>query len=347
MFENGKRPERARPALDCGKAAGQNHRPLAGASVSFRYLRLPHGDFNMVKLTHFWPFNVYDRRVQEIVLRQFAEAGADGVCFSPPEMAAMACDPGEIVRWKRMISASGVAFRDAHAPYGPMKDLSCPVPEAFPHMVRMHETCLRLCREFGVGSCTIHVGRPTELCKDASVLHDNALRALEKILPTAEECRCVVCIENIWDPNNTAGMLLDAIERFRSPWLGICWDSGHAQLSRSDTPDIPTQCGRESWRNNGFPGGPPEWSDTDDYLRRLLPHIVTCHLHTNDRVRDRHWLPTDPRGRTDWASEMPLLLSAPRLMQLQNEASPNAENPFTVKQQVDSLKAVVSHGRRS
>jgi sugar phosphate isomerase/epimerase len=291
--------------------------------------------------TYFWPFHCYERRVQEAHLRQFAEVGAEGVCFNPPEMAAMMGDPGEILRWKKMIAGSGVRFIDGHAPYGPLNDLSGPVPELFPHMVAMHKRCLELCAEFGVESCTIHVGRPTEYCKDTTVLHENLLRALEQLLPTAEQTRCVICIENIWDPNNTAGMLLDAIERFKSPWLGVCWDSGHAQLSRSDTPDVPEQAGRTSWKNNGWPEGPAEWSDTGDYLRRLLPHIVTCHLHTNDRIRDRHWLPTDPRGKTDWAAEIPELLSAPRLLQIQNEASPGAEKPFTIRDQVESLTKIV------
>ena len=74
------------------------------------------------------------------------------------------------------------------------------------------------------------------------------------------------------------------------------------------------------------------------------PHIVTCHLHTNDRVLDRHWLPNDPRGKTDWAAEMPVLLSAPRLKQLHNEATPSAENPFTVREQVESLNAIAALG---
>jgi len=278
-----------------------------------------------IPLTYFWPLHAYDRRVQESVLRQFAEAGADGVNFNPSEMQAMMGDPGEILRWKRMLASAGVSFRDAHAPFGPLQDLSCPVPELFPHVTEMHRHCLRLCAEFGVESCTIHVGRPTEYGSDVALLHANLLRSLEAILPTAEACRCVVCIENIWDPTNTAGMLLDAIERFRSPWLGICWDSGHAQLSRSDTPD--------------------EWSDTGKYLERLLPHVVTCHLHSNDRILDRHWEPTDPRGLTDWAAEMPLLLSAPRMKQLQNEASVKPDHPVTVREHVESLRALLAFGK--
>ena len=298
-----------------------------------------------IPLTYFWPLHAYDRRVQESVLRQFAEAGADGVNFNPPEMQAMMGDPGEILRWKRMLAGAGVSFRDAHAPFGPLQDLGCPVPELFPHMVEMHRRCLRLCAEFGVESCTIHVGRPTEYGSDVALLHANLLRSLEAILPTAEACGCVVCIENIWDPTNTAGMLLDAIERFRSPWLGICWDSGHAQLSRSDTPDTPEQGCRAAWRRSGWPDGPDEWSDTGKYLERLLPHVVTCHLHSNDRILDRHWEPTDPRGMTDWSAEMPLLLSAPRLKQLQNEASVKPDHPVTVREHVESLRSLLAFGK--
>lgn len=292
--------------------------------------------------TFFWPFHCYDRRLQQIALEQFAEAGADGVCFNAPEMEAMMAHPGEVLRWKKMQAASGVHFRDAHNPYGPFEDLSCPAPEAAPHMVQTHVHCLHLCQEFGIGSTTVHVGRPTETCKDRDTLHANMLRSLERILPVAEECGVVICIENIWDHCNTAGMLLDAIEKFDSPWLGVCWDSGHAQLSRSDSPDVPNQCCRVSWKGNGFPDGPAEFSDTGRYLERLLPHVVTTHLHTNDRVTDRHWLPDDPRGLTDWASELKVLAKAPRLKQFQNEASPKAEDAFTVKQSVDSLRRILA-----
>lgn len=293
-----------------------------------------------IPLTYFWPFNAYDKRVQQTVLEEFADAGADGVNFNPSDMAAMMADPGEIRRWKKMLSATGVSFRDAHAPFGPLQDLSCPLPELVPHMVLMHKHCLRLCAEFGVKSCTIHVGRPTDYCRDVAVAHDNMLRALEQLLPTAGECGVVICIENIWDPTSTAGMLLDAINRLQSPWLGVCWDSGHAQLSRSDVPDTPEQTCRRSWESCGI----HDREASDDYLPRLLPHVVTCHLHTNNRIWDCHWLPTDPRGMTDWAPEMALLKKAPRLLQLQNEAITSPENPFTIRQHVASLKTIAALG---
>ena len=139
-----------------------------------------------IPLAYYWPMSACDHRIQESVLRQFAEAGADGVNLNPTEFREMMGSAGEVVRWKRMMASTGVRFRDAHAPYGPLEDLSCPVPEAVPAMVAMHRHCLQLCAELGIGSCTIHVGRTTDLCRDAAVVHENALRALERILPEAE-----------------------------------------------------------------------------------------------------------------------------------------------------------------
>jgi hypothetical protein len=46
-------------------------------------------------------------------------------------------------------------------------------------------------------------------------------------------------------------------------------------------------------------------------------------------------------GLTDWAAEMPLILSAPRLMQLQNEALVGPDNPSTVREHVESLRGLV------
>ena len=64
-------------------------------------------------------------------------------------------------------------------------------------------------------------------------------------------------------------------------------------------------------------GGPAEWSDTGKDLERLLPHIVTCHLHDNFAVKDDHDLPG--RGSVDWKSVFAKLRTAPRLKCMQSE----------------------------
>lgn len=293
-----------------------------------------------IELSFFWPLHACDARLLPSLLDEFAEAGADGLCMNPEQMVDMACNAGAVLRWKKLLADSGMRFNDAHARYGQLDCLNCPVPECVPHMLHLHEQSLRLCREFGVPTCTFHLGRHSEWSRDADALHANVLRALEKLLPVAEECRTAICIENLWDPTDSPERLADAVERFRSPWLGVCWDSGHAQLTRGDAPDVPGQPWRESWKAFGFDRPEPG----DGALARLLPHVVNCHLHVNDLASDRHWPVDDPRGRTDWASEMPLLLSAPRLLRIQNEASPNAECHFTVRRHVRSLQTLCRTG---
>ena len=52
-------------------------------------------------------------------------------------------------------------------------------------------------------------------------------------------------------------------------------------------------------------------------LKKLLPWIVTCHLHDNNGLGDQHQLPG--RGTIDWEHLMPELLAAPRLVSCQSE----------------------------
>ncbi len=290
----------------------------------------------VLPFTFFWPFSQLPDRLRGSALNDFAQAGAEGVVLTDGILSETLSSPAAIVNWRRMVADAGLRFIDAHSPFGPLSDLACPVPEAVPQMLSMHRRCIAICAEFGVKSITIHVGRPTSFSNDTEALFANILRSTEALLPAAEEAGVVICIENIWDAVNTADRLIRVVDTFRSPWLGVCWDSGHAQLTRSEAPNVPEQACRASWRNCGY----DEPEHGDDYLRKLLPHIVTCHLHTNDRMSDRHWLPTDPRGLTDWASELPQLFSAPRLMQMQSEASVRAENPFTPRDEVESLRAL-------
>ena len=55
----------------------------------------------------------------------------------------------------------------------------------------------------------------------------------------------------------------------------------------------------------------------DKALEKMLPHVVNCHLHDNDGMRDRHWTPFN--GNIDWEKTMKLLAKAPNLRCLQNE----------------------------
>ena len=61
-------------------------------------------------------------------------------------------------------------------------------------------------------------------------------------------------------------------------------------------------------------------ANVEDYIDALSPYIIACHLHDNDGLADRHWVPGEPGGTVDWKRCMPKLAAAPRLQSLQNES---------------------------
>jgi sugar phosphate isomerase/epimerase len=73
-------------------------------------------------------------------------------------------------------------------------------------------------------------------------------------------------------------------------------------------------------------------------LEKLLPHIVTCHLHDNSGVGDDHNLPG--RGTADWAAVMPKLLSAPRLISCQSEVNYVA-NQVSIKELCQTMSSLM------
>ena len=106
---------------------------------------------------------------------------------------------------------------------------------------------------------------------------------------------------------------------------------------RSDVPDDPKQLWRREAEKCGCEAEPD-----DAVLEKMLPHVVNCHLHDNDGMTDRHWLPGDPLGAIDWKSVVPMLLSAPRLRAIQCESITRAERPFSPAEQVAALRAVLA-----
>ena len=147
---------------------------------------------------------------------------------------------------------------------------------------------------------------------DVKLLCDYTRRSLEELLPVAEKNGVVICIENIWAPITTAERLLEFINYFKSPWLGICYDAGHAHIA-SKPREIPNNADK-CWGAYGLPVG---WDEHT--LEKLLPEIVNCHLHDNHGLVDEHFLPG--KGLIDWPPIMKLLKSAPKIRLIQNEAN--------------------------
>lgn len=120
----------------------------------------------------------------------------------------------------------------------------------------------------------------------------------------------IIAIENIWMPTTTPERLIDACDKIASPALGVCFDSGHANLMASQR-DYEETTATNYWRDHG----PVPWDNR--ILEKLLPYIVTCHLQDNHGKGDDHLIPG--MGNIDWAHVSGLLKQAPRLKNIECE----------------------------
>lgn len=88
-------------------------------------------------------------------------------------------------------------------------------------------------------------------------------RSLEELLPEFERCGARLAIENL--PGDTGEVMDEILRRFNTPVLGICFDSGHANMSAS---------------TGGFA-----------QIERHKNRLYATHLHDNDGNRDLHQPP--------------------------------------------------------
>ena len=69
------------------------------------------------------------------------------------------------------------------------------------------------------------------------------------------------------------------------------------------------------WKEIGMT---PQWDD--EILPKMLPHIVTCHIHDNNGQYDYHQ--NIGSGTINWQEISTLLKQAPRLKAIQSEVLP-------------------------
>ena len=167
------------------------------------------------------------------IMDEFAKNGAKHLVLSDEFICRMQRTPNFANTLRTEMANAGLTFVDSHAPFGWWEDMDVPVESARPLMLERLRLAMRIVAQFEVDTITIHVGNAPACFGDEYSLdyyHTCILRSIEALLPLAEELKMVICVENIWTPLNTAEKLLDMIDHFKSPYLGICYDAGHANL---------------------------------------------------------------------------------------------------------------------
>ena len=269
-----------------------------------------------VPVTYLFDYEHCDDLTRPYIMQEFADNGAENLVLSDTLIAEILQKPYFADTLRRDLESTGMRFVDAHAPFGIYQDLNVPVPELRPNMLERMQLALRIAADLGVDAIAVHVGnsRPEYFSEYSLEQHHEAIcNSIDTLLPLAEKLQICLAIENIWFPTNTAEKLLDIIARFPSPYLGVCFDTGHANLMSKDR-GLSESAPINAWKAYG------EVAYDDQILEKLLPHIVTCHLHDNDGSIDQHLLPGD--GNVDWKYCLAALKKEPRLKYLQSEIIP-------------------------
>ena len=130
--------------------------------------------------------------------------------------------------------------------------------------------CVSDCAEFEIPTMVMHTGCGGEPLPPVSEI---SLERLRRLIDRAEQLNINIAIENQCDPVKTR-RAMDILERFDSPKLGMCFDSGHA---------------------NVCPAGA-------EMLARFGHRLKALHLHDNHSTDDEHLLPFE--GNISWPALM-------------------------------------------
>ncbi len=250
------------------------------------------------------------------VVREFLDNGADRFVLTNDLLQKMLKDPEEIRFTENVCREMNVHFSMVHGFYGPSFDLNNPDPERRKTMFGDHAKGMEIAAAFGCKTYVVHVGAYA-YCHDripVDQLRPLAVDGVEKLLPSAEKNGIILAVENSFEKPNSAKEVLEIIKPFgEHPFLGVCYDTGHAKCMESAgkvrTEYAPNITG-SWWEEAGI-----EWED--NAWEKLRDHVVTCHIHDNNGYADLHGMPFD--GITDWDKVMPELLSHPRMLDFNAE----------------------------
>jgi len=268
----------------------------------------------MVPITFFYDWDRLGDRDRQTVMYELAANGVKHLTLADNVLHMIARWPRLYREFRQEAEHAGLDFVDAHAPFAYDLDLCVPIPEVRPYMLAHLKYILQIVGDFGIGTCCVHTINKAYPEYTLEQQRDAICASLDEILPLAEKLDVTICIENLTRPGTSVEDEIYYIEKYDSPYLGACFDSGHANIMEKGMTDP------ECFVYDRWPERSPKWEK--DVLDRMLPYIVNCHLHDNNGFADEHLLPG--KGTVDWGTLVPKLLSAPRLKCIQSEVIPLA-----------------------
>ena len=169
---------------------------------------------------------------------------------------------------KRNITISSI-----HAPFGEDKDLSSPSSIIRKRTINQHIAVMKQMDIIKTRVLTIHPGGRIKKDTDISSREKLFKKSLEILLKNAEHLNIKLAVENMLPmrPGYRVETLKQLLDEFPSPFLGICFDTGHANVGKGVL-------------------------ETFNVIKKKM---FDCHVHDNDGIKDMHLQP--PYGKINWA----------------------------------------------
>ena len=153
-------------------------------------------------------------------------------------------------------------------------DLASPDEDTRSYAAREGVLMLRVCEVLGVSVMVVHPDGECGAETPRAVRYEQLAKSLDSIVSAAEEAGVRIALENLL-PGSIASeidVLIHEVDRFGHPLVGICLDTGHANVM--------------GW-------GPAA------AVRSIGRRLFALHVHDNDGASDQHLPPLS--GCIDWS----------------------------------------------
>jgi sugar phosphate isomerase/epimerase len=181
-------------------------------------------------------------------------------------------DEEKIKRTAQVFVAKGIRIRSVHAPFGEKFSLSNLDNEKREKAIQVHEDLIYKTAIADVEMIIIHPGENAKSKEDIESMNKIACDSISQLIGASEETGVKLAVENL--PPGYPGCEIDHIvgilEKVDSLSLGVCFDTGHANMMKN----------------------------TGEFIQTIGNSVINIHVHDNDGTSDMHLQP--PYGITDW-----------------------------------------------
>jgi len=195
-------------------------------------------------------------------IERFNENDIDTVEIGYPFFQEL--DVETVARECEKLKKNGIRLWSVHAPFGHDANLSAIEKDVRAGALERHREAIQKAKAAGAEVLVVHPGRAGEGDKRETAL-SFLVENMEELTGLAAESGLKLALENMLPdhPGDKPHELLSVIKALDSPWVGVCFDTGHAHV-----------CG-------DMPGA----------FEKLKDFIITFHLADNDGTRDLHLQP--------------------------------------------------------